>query len=199
MREGLVLDIGCGRGYFLHACRLRGYDVAGLDVSEDAASSVRDTLRIPVRTGPLRDELFDPESVDVVTMWHSLEHTPDPVRYVEQAWRWLKPGGLLVVDVPNHEGTDAEKFGPAWDDWSLPYHLFHFTPSSLAGIVTRSGFRPIASRDYHSEYVKKSLRRIPVVGLLARPIAKFFSGSSYAVVARKTARTAAGGADAHRP
>jgi hypothetical protein len=54
----------------------------------------------------------------------------------------------------------------------------------------------LRSKDYHSEYVKGRLRRIPVVGLLARPIAKFYSGTSYAVVAEKTESPRSGGANA---
>jgi 2-polyprenyl-3-methyl-5-hydroxy-6-metoxy-1,4-benzoquinol methylase len=195
-RNGLVLDIGCGRGYFLHACRIRGYDVVGLDVSEDAAASVWNTLRIPIKTGRLRDELFAAESIDVITMWHALEHTEDPGRYLIQAWRWLRPGGLLVVDVPNHEGTDARKKWDRWEDWDLPYHLYHFTPATLGAMISRCGFLPLRSKTYHSEYVKEKLRKIPVIGLLARPVAKFYSGTSCAIVAEKTERPHGGGANA---
>jgi hypothetical protein len=83
-----------------------------------------------------------------------------------------------------------------WEDWDLPYHLYHFTPATLTAMISRRGFRALRSKDYHSEYVKGKLRKIPVVGLLARPIAKFFSGTGYAVVARKTARPPGGGAHA---
>jgi SAM-dependent methyltransferase len=182
---GKVLDIGCGRGYFLQACRLRGYDVVGFDVSEDAAAPVRDALGIPVKTGELREDLFDPCSLDVVTMWHSLEHMPDPRVALDLAWKWLAGNGVLVVDVPNHEGTDARKIGRAWADWSLPYHFFHFTPSSLENLLVRHGFRPLDAKTYHSEHVKARLKGIPLIGLLARPIAKFYSGTSVAIVARK--------------
>lgn len=190
---GKVLDIGSGRGYFLEACRLRGYDVVGFDVSEDAAASVRDTLGIEVKTGEMREDLFGPGSVDVVTMWHALEHTPDPRVPLRLAWKWLSPDGILVVDVPNYESTDARKFGNAWDDWSLPYHFFHFTPSSIEGLLDRNGFRSVEAKTYHSEHVKGRLKKIPLVSLLARPIAKLYTGTSVAVVARKTDWTSLGG------
>ena len=195
-RAGKVLDVGCGRGYFLQACRLRGYDVAGFDVSEDAAAPVRDALGIPVKTGEMREDLFAPGSLDVVTMWHSLEHMPDPRAALDMAWTWLAGDGVLVVDVPNHESTDAGKIGREWDGWSLPYHFFHFTPSSLEGLLVRHGFRPLDSKTYHSEHVKRMLKRIPLLGLLARPIAKFYSGTSVAIVARKGNRTVPAGGHA---
>ena len=186
---GKVLDVGSGRGYFLEACRLRGYDVVGFDVSDDAAASVRDSLGILVKTGEMREDLFEPGSLDVVTMWHVLEHTSDPRVPLRLAWKWLSPDGILVVDVPNHESTDARRIGNAWDGWSLPYHFFHFTPSSLDGLLSRNGFRSLEANTYHSEHVKGMLKKIPLVSLLARPIAKLYTGTSVAVVARKTGRT----------
>ena len=190
---GKVLDVGSGRGYFLEACRRRGYDVGGFDVSDDAAASVREAFGIEVKTGEMREDLFDPGSLDVVTMWHTLEHTTDPRVPLRLAWKWLSPDGILVVDVPNHESTDARRIGNAWDGWSLPYHFFHFTPSSLEDLLARNGFRSLDAKTYHSETVKKRLKKIPLVSLLARPIAKLYSGTSVAVVAKKMGRTSPGG------
>lgn len=194
--SGRVLDIGCGRGYFLQACRLRGYDAVGFDVSDEAAASVRDTLGIPVKTGEFREKLFAPGSIDVVTMWHVLEHMPDPRVPLDLAWKWLSPDGVLVVDVPNYECTDARKAGRAWVGWQLPYHFFHFTPSSAAGILDRYGFQVLGSKTYHSEYVKERVKRIPLLGLLARPIAKLYSGTSVAFVAKKSVRPDVAGGNA---
>ena len=172
-------------GYFLYAAREAGYDVTGVDISDHAASYVRDTLGIPMRTGHI-DAVDVPEgSVDVATMWHFLEHTDDPRRYVEKVARWLKPDGLLVIDVPNYEGTDARKTWQDWVGWQLPYHFHHFTPSTLALLLSQRGFDVIAKKDYHSEVIKERLRNIPGIGLFARLVAKAYSGTSYAVVARK--------------
>lgn len=184
-KQGRILDIGCGRGYFLMACRERGFDVQGFDVSEEGAAYVRKILGIPVKTGML-EEAFEDSSFDVITMWHSLEHTSDPAKYLECAGRWLRPGGVLVIDVPNYTGTDARMKWGAWEHWDLPYHLLHFTPKSLDTLLQRHGFFVIRRKTYHSEVVRAKLRKIPLLGLIARPLAKLFSGSSYAVVANKT-------------
>lgn len=182
--NGVVLDLGCGRGYFLAACRERGYEVKGYDVSEDGAAYVRSTLGIPVETGDIREGIFPPGSADVITMWHALEHTPDPEVSLGLARKWLAPNGCLVVEVPNHEGLDARRKGDQWEGWQLPYHFFHFTPATLRGLLSRQGFEVVASKTYHSEYLKQTLRNVPLVGLFARPIAKLFPGTSYAIVAK---------------
>jgi len=185
MKSGRILDVGSGRGYFLLACREYGYEVEGFDVSEDAAEYVRNTLKIPVTTGKPSNGPYKDESFDVITMWHSLEHTENPRIYLDRAHRWLRPAGLLVVEVPNYLSTDALKYGKTWDGWSLPYHFFHFTPESLDELLSQHGFEVIRRKSYHSEWVRDRLRRIPVVNLFARIIAKLFSGTGYAVVARK--------------
>lgn len=184
-KRGRVLDIGCGRGYFLLACREKGYEVQGYDISEEGAESVRNRLGIPVVTGPL-EGAFEEASFDVLTLWHSLEHMSDPAACLKAAGRFLKPGGLLVVDVPDYTGTDARMKWDKWENWDLPYHFYHFTPRALDMLLRRYGFSVIRRKRYHSDVIKTRLRKVPGLGLLARPIAKFFSGSSYAVVTKKT-------------
>ena len=184
-RHGKVLDIGCGMGYFLYACRKHGYEVEGQDVSGDSASYVRSELKIPVTTGQIEEIDIGDNSMDIITMWHALEHTPDPRKHLKKAWNWLKPDGLLIVDVPNHEGMDAKKMWDKWNGWSLPYHLYHFTPDTLTDMLLQHGFRTVRTKDYHSQYIKEKLEKIPIVNLFARLIAKCYSGHSVAVVARK--------------
>ena len=96
----------------------------------------------------------------------------------------MKCDGILIVDVPNHQGTDARKNWNEWVGWDLPYHFFHFTPQTLKRLLTECGFRVVKAKDYHSETVKKALKRIPVINIFARLISKMFSGHSIAVIAK---------------
>jgi SAM-dependent methyltransferase len=182
---GSVVDIGCGMGYFLYAARQAGYNVAGVDISDHAAAYVMKNLQIPVRIGHIDTIDLQESSVDVITMWHFLEHTDDPRLYIAKVSRWLKPEGLLVIDIPNYEGTDAQKTWSNWVGWQLPYHFYHFTPGTLSLLLSQHGFKIIDKKDYHSEHVKEKLRKIPVVSLFARLIAKAWSGTSYAVAAKR--------------
>jgi SAM-dependent methyltransferase len=186
---GKVLDVGCGYGYFLAACREKGYQVHGIDCSGFAVRHAVEELGLTVTIGSLDEISMPAEGFDVITFWHCLEHTQDPREAVAKARTWLKPDGLLVIEVPNHEGTDARRIGADWVGWSLPYHLFHFTPQSLNLLLMLHGFRVIKSRTFHSETVKAALKRIPVLGFLARDIAKFYSGHTIAVAARKVDNT----------
>jgi len=183
--QGRLLDIGCGMGYFLLACRRCGYDVEGMDISADSAAYVQDELKIPVTVGTTDGVDYPPASFDVITMWHFLEHAREPDKYIEKARRWLKPDGILVVDVPNYRGTDARKMWNHWTGWSLPYHFYHFTPETLKQLLAKHGFRTIRHKNYLSEYVKESLERTIIFKPVARLIARFYSGHSFVVVTQK--------------
>lgn len=184
-KTGKVLDIGCGRAYFLLACREKGYDVEGIDVSADVASYVSSELNIKVHIGEANILDLPEKSFDVITMWHSLEHTADPNIYLQKAHSWLKDNGVLVVDVPNYAGYDAVKTWDNWLGWQLPYHFYHFTKSSLFALLNKQGFAVINQKHYLSEYVKDNLEKFYIPSFLARLIAGFYSGHSFAVVAKK--------------
>lgn len=186
-KTGNVLDIGCGYGYFLAACRERGYDVQGIEFSGWALKHATDVLEIPVSVGNVIDIDMPENRFDVITMWHALEHVPEPDQVIRHVKKWLKKDGVFIADVPNHEGTDAQKQWQDWVGWSLPYHYYHFTPRSITELLSKCGLRVIKSKDYHSEVIKMNLKRIPVINLFARLIAKLYSGHSIAVLAERTA------------
>ena len=184
-KAGSILDIGCGRGYFLLACSRKAYCVQGTDISDAAAAHVRSEFGIPVCVGELKSIELAKASFDVITMWHSLEHTADPNLYIRTAHEWLKSDGILVVDVPNYEGYDARKFWDKWEHWDLPFHFYHFTPGSIIFLLEKHGFKVIKKKKYLSEYVKMNLENRAIPSFLARIIARFYSGSSIAIVAIK--------------
>jgi 2-polyprenyl-3-methyl-5-hydroxy-6-metoxy-1,4-benzoquinol methylase len=181
--HGRLLDIGCGNGYFLALCRNKGYDVQGIDISEWAATYATKTLGLQVHVGQIDAVELPGKYFDIITLWHSLEHTRDPRYIIERAKSWLKSNGILVIEVPNYEGRDARSYGKDWIGWQFPFHFFHFTPTSLKRLLSEYGFRVVKTKNFHSETVKQTLKRIPLVSIFARSIAKFYSGHSIAVVA----------------
>lgn len=110
---------------------------------------------------------------------------PGPGNLPGEGRRWLKRDGLIVVDVPNYEGTDACKTWENWKGWQLPFHLYHFTPGTLTALLARHGFRTIRTKDYLSEYVKEKLAAIPMINLFSRPVARLFSGHSVVALAQR--------------
>ncbi len=145
---GRMLDVGCGNGDFLAAMKERGWEVHGTEFSAAAARISREK-GIEVREGDLRAAAFPDGYFDVVTLWHVLEHLPEPLADLAEVRRVLRPDGRLVVEVPNIAVPTFRSCGDAWFGLDLPRHLQHFTPATLARTLARAGFEPARRHDFH--------------------------------------------------
>lgn len=139
---GRILDVGCGRGAWLAAMRRWGFACHGVEPSEEACAQAQ-SLGLDVARGQLWDAGFPDGHFDVVRFNHVLEHLHDPGRALAEARRVLKPGGLLIVAVPNHAGVAKQAFRQSED---VPYHLFSFTPDTLGGFFERAGLEVLELR-----------------------------------------------------
>lgn len=137
--EGRLLDFGCGSGWYAHRMKERGWQVTGLDFSSHAAKQVEKLFGIPVHVGTLPHPDLKPQSFDMITMGAVLEHVHDPHQVVGAAATLLKPGGRLVIAVPNWSSWGFRFFGPYWWGLELPRHLLHFTPATLARLIKSHG------------------------------------------------------------
>lgn len=140
LQPGRLLDVGSGKGRFLAAARDAGWEVLGVESAEGAAASAQDAFGVEV----VVDDFLAASlagSFDVVTMWHTLEHLPDPGGAIKRAWSLLGPGGRLIVSVPNSSSLQARLGGDQWFHLDLPRHLYHFGPHSLTSLVEGAGFR----------------------------------------------------------
>jgi SAM-dependent methyltransferase len=181
--SGRLLDIGCRYGYFLFACEKNGYDAKGLDISPWAIQYAEKKLGLSAIRAEIDEVNFPSGSFEIITMWHILEHVRNPDLTLRKVGDWMREDGIVIIDVPNYKGTDAQATWVEWGGWSLPYHLWHFTYGSLKGLLEKHGFKVIRYKDYHSEVVKKKLSAFPILKPLARLIAKRYSGTSVAVIA----------------
>lgn len=141
---GRVLDVGCSTGLFLHEMVLAGWRAQGVELSEGAADYARRRFGLDVFTGMLEDAPLAEGSFDVVTFWDVLEHVYSPSATLALAARLLKPGGLLVVHVPNWDSPERGLFGRYWAGWDPPRHLYVFDRASLSGLMEAAGFQLLA-------------------------------------------------------
>src|SRR5215204_1260775 len=138
-RPGRLADVGSGKGHFLDAARRAGWTVLGIEVSEAAAEEARRRYDLTTTVADWADaEASGP--FDAITFWHVLEHLPDPVAALRRAHTLLAPGGVVVVGVPNLASWQARVFGDAWLHLDIPRHIVHFTPETLAMVLSRAGF-----------------------------------------------------------
>ncbi len=137
---GPVLDVGCGGGLFLGVLQQRGARVLGLDNSEAAARAAREQNRVTVMLGDLLCAPVAPGSCGVVTMFHVLEHLPDPAGFLLAAKTLLRAGGRLVVQVPNIDCWQYRLLGFRWNGVDVPRHLTNFRARDLDALLQRCGF-----------------------------------------------------------
>ena len=134
-----VLDVGCGRGVVLGPLADRGLEVHGVEVSAAAARGA--DPRAEIRIAPdLRTAGYPDAFFDEVMIWHVLEHLQDPRATLIEAHRILKPGGRLIVAVPNFESWQARWSGADWFHLDLPRHLYHFPLTALRRLLVDLGF-----------------------------------------------------------
>ena len=152
IRNGRILDIGCGRGVFLNVMKKKGWTVAGTEYERNIAESITKNYNIHVVTGNPGDWGFPPGSFDVVTMNHVLEHMSDPEIAIDDCSRLLVRGGLLVVAVPNITSLQSSLGKHLWFHLDIPYHLYHFSEEGLASLLEKYNFNLLKIRRFDLEY-----------------------------------------------
>lgn len=137
---GRMLEIGCASGAFLHRMACQGWEVEGVEPSEDAANSAR-SLGYSVYTGRIENAPDPNHFYDLVVGWMVLEHIHDPLLVLKKLHSWVKPSGWLAISVPNVAALEFHLFKDAWYALHLPAHLYHYTPRTLEMILTHAGWR----------------------------------------------------------
>ncbi len=139
-----VLDVGAGTGEFLAYMQDNGFDVVGLEPSSKIGEVAR-SKGLTIHATTLEDFAETTEdSFDVVTLFHVLEHVPNPVEVLEAAHSLLGKGGLLIVKVPNESNSlqlaarDALDLGNWWI--VPPVHINYFDYDSLRALMKETGF-----------------------------------------------------------
>ncbi|HEX8030267.1 MAG TPA: class I SAM-dependent methyltransferase [Vicinamibacterales bacterium] len=137
---GTVLDVGCGGGRYLSVWQALGWQIAGVEPNSDVAARVRASLGATIYTGLIEEVDLPVGAFDLVTMVHSLEHTLSPSLALRRLRSATKPGGRLLVMVPNFASLERWLCGPTWDALEVPRHLYHFDPKTLRALFAKEGW-----------------------------------------------------------
>jgi len=125
--KGKILDIGAGTGDFLVIAAKNGWKTVGLEPSAKAKAIAQSK---GVDFVQALSEMQD-QSVDVITMWHVLEHVPDVEAQITELKRIVKPDGVIIIAVPNFKSYDAQYYGKHWAAYDVPRHLWHFSKTAI--------------------------------------------------------------------
>ncbi len=136
-KKGKILEVGCGLGYFTYALAKAGYDVLGIDVSDEAIKEAKE------RYGDyfLNEDFFTLDSskgkYDAILMIELIEHVDNPQRYLEHAKSLLAEGGRVIVTTPNRSWYGDNVL---WSSDLPPVHLTWFSESGLISLAKGVGY-----------------------------------------------------------
>lgn len=132
-----VLDIGAGTGDFVKL--LKSVNVAATGVEPSASARKRAAekgVKLEESISQVEDLTFD-----AISMWHVLEHIPEPRAHLKKCFEMLNTDGLLVIAVPNYKSFDAQYYGSYWAAYDVPRHLWHFNQEGMKQLLQESGFQ----------------------------------------------------------
>lgn len=136
-----ILDVGCAIGLFLAAAQVEGWQSFGIEPSRHLGRYGCEKFGLSIAEGELAQMSFPPDYFDVVTLWDVTEHLLDPLGTYKLIHRVLRPGGLLLLRMPNWQSITRELLGPAWDMF-VTDHFYYFTPVTLENLLRQAGFAP---------------------------------------------------------
>ena len=140
-RRGRLLDVGCGTGLFLAQMRDLGWEVEGVEPDPVAAHAARSRYRLDITSAPLEEVSLPANTFDAVTASHVIEHVHDPIGFLMECGRLLRPGGAVVIVTPNSRSLGSHWFRGSWRGWEVPRHIFVFSPRTLRTCAERAGLR----------------------------------------------------------
>jgi 2-polyprenyl-3-methyl-5-hydroxy-6-metoxy-1,4-benzoquinol methylase len=136
VEKGNLLDYGCGTGEFLLEMQQAGWQTIGYEPAEKAAKIAREYgLQMIQNLSEIKSKL------NVITMWHVLEHVHQANELLEKIHQVLDPEGMLIIAVPNRLSFEAQMYRSNWVAWDAPRHLYHFTPADMARLLDKHSFQ----------------------------------------------------------
>jgi len=137
---GKFLDVGCGSGDFLALMKSFNMDCYGVEPGRYDKEVAR-KKQLKIFNGNLEDAKYPKNYFDVITLNHVLEHVPNPTKTLKELHRILKPGGTLIIGIPQSSCWAYKIFKENWVALDIPRHLFTFSKENICKYVKKEGFK----------------------------------------------------------
>ncbi len=178
VKNGSLLDYGCGTGEFLQEAKKQHWSVRGIEPSEKARAQALGKL--PTEVLATLDELPEDDTYDIITLFHVLEHIHSLRKTIKKLVNHLKSNSYVVIAVPNPESADAKHYGSDWAGYDVPRHLYHFSKKSMVTFQDQFGLElvriePLFYDSYYVSLLSEGYKN-PSSGIIARYVKAFFEG-----------------------
>ena len=147
-----LLDYGAGKGDFTSYMIKSGFAVTGFEPDSEARDLANKKNGINLKDSVVS---IPSHSIDAITMWHVLEHIPNPNDILQQLLEKLKKDGTLIIAVPNYNSFDGSHYGKYWAAYDVPRHVAHYDVESMSLILKQNGLKIIQTKPmwFDSTYV----------------------------------------------
>ena len=130
-----LLDYGCGTGEFISTCKQNGWQVTGVEPSDDVRTKAEALSNSPVLPNL---SLVKDNDFTTITLWHVLEHVPDLNALLTQLRSILSENGTIFIAIPNHNSWEAQHYEQYWAGYDVPRHLWHFTQDTMKALLEKN-------------------------------------------------------------
>jgi 2-polyprenyl-3-methyl-5-hydroxy-6-metoxy-1,4-benzoquinol methylase len=143
-RGGKLLEIGPWIGIFSINAKDAGFEVEAIENDQACVDFLGSAVGIKAfqSNNPAHMLANMERQYDVIVLWHSLEHLPTPWLVIENASKALKPGGILLIAIPNIDGYDSRVMGDKWLHLDAPRHLYFYPPEALSALCQQFDLLP---------------------------------------------------------
>lgn len=140
---GLLLDIGCGAGFFLDEAREFGWEVRGVDTSEITTNYGKNKLKLKIIRTNFLNYKFSKSKFRVITLIQVIEHLANPNPLIKKIGQIIKKGGILYIATPNIESNLAKVLKKDFNYMTPPEHIAFYSPKTLERLLLNNGFKVI--------------------------------------------------------
>lgn len=147
VKNGALLEVGAGAGYFLDEARKIGFEPHGLEFNPIQSNYIRNTLKIPCEESPVNKTIFGGKLFDVIYHCDVISHFFDPISDFKKINEMLKDKSFLVFETGNLGEVDQAYF-KYLSRFQYPDHLFFFSTDNLVSLLETTGFDLVAMYRY---------------------------------------------------
>ncbi len=138
--KGHALEIGSSRGYFLNALQNAGWITTGIEPSDHRRNEAKILFGFDFIPDKLEDSPLLENTYDAIFLFHVIEHVLDPSNFISLLYKYLRPGGVLVMETPTYDTLSFKLLKHRERSIRCNGHFFFFTKQTLRELTEKSGF-----------------------------------------------------------
>ncbi|HSQ31266.1 MAG TPA: methyltransferase domain-containing protein [Gemmatimonadaceae bacterium] len=152
LHSGKLLDVGAGDGKFMHYMQRLGFDARGTTASRRSATAAKAMFGLELDLTETLEQELPRGPFDLVTYWHVFEHLEQPSAHTVRWPELVRPGGFIVIEVPNLCSIGARLCRRSWLGSDLSYHVNQQDPAAMLDLVRDGGFEVIRVEQFSGKY-----------------------------------------------